>query len=107
MDVNVFSVIMTLVLFTVVSSICGWLLLTTKSSALWIVDFIFTLCIIRCLVPIEFSGTHNVNIWNIHPEGFLLPGSAARFRPAPSGDRRMVLAYRQFTLDSASVAFGG
>ena len=48
MDVNVFSVIMTLVLFTVISSICGWLLLTTKSSALWIVDFTFTLCIIRC-----------------------------------------------------------
>ena len=70
MDINIFSVIMALVLFTVVSSICGWLLLTTKSSALWIVDFTFTLCIIRCLVPIEFPGTHNVNLWNIYPEIF-------------------------------------
>lgn len=68
MDINIFSVIMALVLFTVVSSICSWLLLTTKSSALWIVDFIFTLCIIRCLVPIEFAGAHNVNLWNVYPK---------------------------------------
>ncbi len=70
MDINIFSVIMALVLFTVVSSVCSWLLLTTKSSALWIVDFVFTLCIVRCLVPIEFSGTHNVNLWNIYPKVF-------------------------------------
>ena len=70
MDINVFSVIMALVLFTIVSSICSWLLLTTKSSALWIVDFTFTLCIIRYLVPIEFAGTHNVNLWNVYPEVF-------------------------------------
>jgi len=68
MDINIFSVIMALMLFTIVSSICSWLLLTTKSSALWIVDFIFTLCIIRCLVPIEFAGAHNVNLWNVYPK---------------------------------------
>lgn len=70
MDINIFSVIMALVLFTVVSSVCSWLLLTTKSSALWIVDFVFTLCIIRCLIPIEFAGVHNVNLWNIYPQFF-------------------------------------
>ena len=26
------------------------------------------LCILRCLIPVEFKGTHNVNVWNIYPE---------------------------------------
>lgn len=70
MDINSFSIIMALVLFTVISAICSLFLYRTKSQHLWIIGFILVLCILRCLVPVEFKGTHNVNVWNIYPEIF-------------------------------------
>ena len=68
MDINSFSVIMALVLFTIVSTICSLFLYRTKSQHLWIIGFALVLCILRCLIPVEFKGTHNVNVWNIYPE---------------------------------------
>ena len=68
MDINSFSVIMALVLFTIVSTICSLFLYRTKSQHIWIIGFALVLCILRCLIPVEFKGTHNVNVWNIYPE---------------------------------------
>ncbi len=70
MDINSFSIIMAIVLFTVVSAICSLFLYRTKGQHLWIIGFALVLCILRCLVPVEFKGTHNVNVWNIYPEIF-------------------------------------
>lgn len=70
MDINSFSVIMALVLFTVISAICSLFLYRTKSQHLWIIGFALVLCVLRCLIPVEFEGTYNVNVWNIYPEIF-------------------------------------
>jgi len=68
MDINSFSIIMAIVLFTIVSMICSLFLYRTKSQHLWIVGFALVLCVLRCLVPVEFKGIYTVNVWNIYPE---------------------------------------
>lgn len=68
MDVNSFSVIMAILLFTIISTICSLFLYRTKSQHIWIIGFALVLCILRCLIPVEFEGTYNVNVWDIYPE---------------------------------------
>ncbi len=70
MEINSFSVIMAIILFTVVCTTCSLFLYRTKSQHLWIIGFALVLCVLRCLIPVEFAGTPNLNIWTIYPEFF-------------------------------------
>lgn len=70
MTVNIYSVVMSVALFSVISTICGLFLVHTKSRHLWIVALILGLCLVRCFVPIEASGSFTVNCWEIYPELF-------------------------------------
>ena len=72
MQINPFSITMSIILFTAVSSICGLFLPHTKGKHLWLVAFLLVLCILRMVLPIEFSGAINVNVWEIYPDLFAL-----------------------------------
>ena len=72
MQINSFSITMSIALFTVVSSICGLFLTRTKSRHLWLVALLLVLCILRMVLPLEFSGAINVNVWEIYPDFFVL-----------------------------------
>ena len=72
MTINIFSVIMAIGLFTIISIICDLFLSRIQSHHLWIIAFALILCIIRCLIPFEINGSYTINIWNIYPAFFLL-----------------------------------
>lgn len=70
MTVNIYSVVMSVTLFTVISTICSLFLVHTKSKHLWVVALILGLCFVRCFVPVEVNGSFTINCWEIYPELF-------------------------------------
>ncbi len=72
MVINSFTVIMSILLFTIVSAICSLFLFRSKSQHLWIIAFCLILCVLRCLIPVEIDGTYNVNVWSIYLDFFAL-----------------------------------
>lgn len=70
MTVNIYSVVMSVTLFTVISTICSLFLVRTKSKHLWIIALLLGLCLVRCCVPIEVSGSFTVNCWELYPKLF-------------------------------------
>ena len=70
MTVNIYSVVMSVALFTVISAVCSLFLARTKSKHLWIFALILGLCLVRCFVPIEVSGSFTVNCWELYPQLF-------------------------------------
>lgn len=68
MTVNGFSLVMSLILFSIICIICCFFLTHTKSSNLWIIAFILVLGLLRSFLPIEFDSSHNLNCWKIYPD---------------------------------------
>lgn len=90
MQINPFSITMSIVLFTVISSICGLFLPRTKGKHLWLVAFLLVLCILRMVLPIEFSCAINVNVWEIYPDLFALMEKPV-YRDYSVGDSLLIL----------------
>lgn len=70
MTLNIFSVLMSILLFTAISSISSLFLSRTRSNHLWIIALILGLSFVRCLIPIEITGTFTINCWEIYPDLF-------------------------------------
>lgn len=70
MTVNIYSVVMSVALFTVISTVCSLFLARTKNKHLWVFALILGLCLVRCFVPIEASGSYTVNCWELYPPLF-------------------------------------
>ncbi len=68
MTLTLFSVIMAVVLFTIICTICSIILPKARDRHLWIITLVFVLCVLRCLIPVEFNDAINVNCWKIYPE---------------------------------------
>ena len=70
MTLNTFSVLMSILLFTVISTLCSLFLSRTRSNHLWIIALILGLSFVRCLIPIEITGAFTINCWEIYPDLF-------------------------------------
>lgn len=90
MQINPFSITMSIVLFTVISTVCGLFLTRTKGKHLWLVAFLLVLCILRMVLPIEFNGAINVNVWEIYPDLFALMEKPI-YRGISVGDSLLIL----------------
>ena len=75
MTLNAFSVLMSILLFTIISTICSLFLSRTRSNHLWVIALILGLSFLRCIIPVEISGAFTINCWEIYPELF----SAAQY----------------------------
>ncbi len=62
-----YSVIMSIVFFTIACTVCSLLLPRIKGRYLWVAALILVLCVLRCLVPLEFPGTFTINEWKLYP----------------------------------------
>ena len=70
MTINVFSLIMAIAFFSIVSILCSIFTIRAKSYSPWIMAFILGLTFLRCILPIEIAGAFTVNCWTIYPELF-------------------------------------
>lgn len=75
MYINPFSIVMSIVLFTIISTVCSLFLTRTKSRHLWLVSFLLVLCVLRMLIPIEIGHAYDINVWAIYPDLLALMSS--------------------------------
>lgn len=67
MTFTVFSFIMSIILFSTISTLCCLLLSRTNVNWLWVISFVLGLCFLRCVLPVEVKNVYVINCWNIYP----------------------------------------